>query len=75
VQLQPAASVMLSDLDGLHDKALTYDAGVSLLMNGMSSRLTVDAQNRPIYALNNVGQADVSDRKWQFVLKYRIDFN
>lgn len=75
LQLQPAASVMLSDLDGLHDKALTYDAGVSLLMNGMSSRLTVDAQNRPIYKLNNIGQADVSDRKWQFVLKYRIDFN
>lgn len=75
MQLQPAGSVMLSDLDGLHDKALTYDAGISLLMNGMSSRLTFDAQNRPIYALNNAGQADVSDRKWQYVLKYRIDFN
>jgi len=75
LQLQPAGSVMLSDLDGLHDKALTYDAGVSLLMNGMSSRLTFDAQNRPIYALNDANQATVSDRKWQYVLKYRIDFN
>jgi len=75
LQLQPAGSIMLSDLDGLHDKALTYDAGVSLLMNGMSSRLTLDAQNRPIYALNDANQATVSDRKWQYVLKYRIDFN
>ena len=75
LQLQPAGSIMLSDLDGLHDKALTYDAGVSLLMNGMSSRLTIDAQNRPIYTLNDAKLATVSDRKWQFVLKYRIDFN
>ncbi|MDV6168223.1 hypothetical protein R1T16_07285 [Flavobacterium sp. DG1-102-2] len=75
LQLQPAGSITLSDLDGLHDKALTYDAGISLLMNGMSSRFTFDAQNRPIYTLNSAGQATVSDRKWQFVLKYRIDFN
>lgn len=75
MQLQPAGSVTLSDLDGLHDKALTYDAGISLLMNGMSSRFTFDAQNRPIYGLNSGSQAVVTDRKWQFVLKYRIDFN
>lgn len=75
LQLQPAASIMINDLDGLKDKSIVYDAGVSLLFNGMSSRLTFDAQNRPIYTPDASNNAVVSDRKWQFVLKYRIDFN
>lgn len=75
LQLQPAASVQVSNLEGLHDNAVTYDAGVSLLFNKMSSRLTFDAQNRPIFDMNAVNAAVESGRKWQFVLKYRIDFN
>jgi len=75
LQLQPAASVQLSDLDGLHDKAIVYDAGVSLLFNKMSSRMTLDAQNRPIFNMDAANNAVESGRKWQFVLKYRIDFN
>jgi len=59
----------------LKDKSLVYDAGISLLMHGNSSRLTFDAQNRPIYNLNAADQAVVTDHKWAFVLKYRIDFN
>ena len=74
LQLQPAASIQVSDLDGLKDKSFIYDAGVSLLLNGMGSRLTFDAQNRPIYTTDAANDAVVTDRKWQFVLKYRIDF-
>ncbi|MBY0068268.1 porin [Empedobacter falsenii] len=72
LQLQPAGSIELSDLKGLKDDAIIYDAGVSLLFNKMSSRLTFDAQNRPIFN-NEGGNAVATDRKWQFVLKYRID--
>jgi len=75
LQLQPAVGVQLSDLKGLRDNAVIYDAGISLLMNGMSSRFTIDAQNRPVFAPDAGNNAVVSDRKWQFVLKYRIDFN
>lgn len=75
LQLQPAVGMQLSDLKGLHDHAVIYDAGISLLMNGMSSRLTFDAQNRPVFTGNINNNAVVSDRQWQFVLKYRIDFN
>ena len=75
LQLQPAVGVQLSDLKALHDHAVIYDAGISLLMNGMSSRLTFDAQNRPVFTGDAANNAVVSDRKWQFVLKYRIDFN
>lgn len=75
LQLQPAVGVQLSNLEGLKDNALVYDAGISLLLNGMSSRLTFDAQNRPIYTNDDHNNGIVSDRKWQFVLKYRIDFN
>lgn len=75
LQLQPAVGMQLSDLKGLHDNAVIYDAGISLLMNGMSSRLTFDAQNRPVFMGDPSNNAVVSDRKWQFVLKYRIDIN
>ena len=75
LQLQPAVGMQLSNLKGLHDNAVIYDAGISLLMNGMSSRLTFDAQNRPIFTGAPSHNAVVSDRQWQFVLKYRIDFN
>lgn len=75
LRLQPAASVQIGDYDALHDVSTIYDAGVSLLFHGNSSRLTIDAQNRPVYAKNDLGQANSIDRKWAFILKYRIDFN
>lgn len=75
LQLQPAVGMQLSNLKGLHDNAVIYDAGISLLMNGMSSRLTFDAQNRSVFTGDPSHNAVVSDRQWQFVLKYRIDFN
>lgn len=75
LQLQPAVGMQLSNLKGLHNNAVIYDAGISLLMNGMSSRLTFDAQNRPVFTGDPNNNAVVSDRQWQFVLKYRIDFN
>lgn len=75
LQLQPAASVQLSNLEGLSDKVVIYDAGISLLFNNLSSRLTFDAQNRPIFTNDPANNAVESMRKWQFVLKYRIDFN
>ena len=75
LQLQPAVGMQLSNLKGLQDNAIVYDAGISLLMNGMSSRLTFDAQNRPIFTGDALNKGVVSDRQWQFVLKYRIDFN
>ncbi|SDF27568.1 hypothetical protein [Epilithonimonas hungarica] len=75
LQLQPAVGVQLSNLEALKDNAVIYDAGISLLMNGMSSRLTFNAQNRPVYTNDAANGAVASDRKWQFVLKYRIDFN
>ncbi|MBQ0117863.1 MAG: hypothetical protein KBS98_08135, partial [Flavobacterium sp.] len=73
LQLQPAVAVQYSQYDALHDKAVIYDASVSLLFRGMSSRLSLNAQNRPIFDVNAANQAVQSDRKWSFVLKYRID--
>lgn len=73
LQLQPAVAVQYSQYDALHDKAVIYDASVSLLFRGMSSRLSLNAQNRPVFDVNAANQAVQSDRKWSFVLKYRID--
>nr|WP_315396169.1 hypothetical protein [uncultured Sphingobacterium sp.] len=75
LQLQPAVSVQFANYNALKDNSAIYDAGISLLFHGNSSRLTFDAQNRPIYNSNAVNESLVTDHKWAFILKYRIDFN
>ncbi|WP_437921256.1 hypothetical protein [Sphingobacterium sp. LRF_L2] len=75
LQLQPAVSAQLGDYQALKDRSVIYDAGISVLFHGNSSRLTLDAQNRPIYNLNAANEAVATDHKWAFILKYRIDFN
>jgi hypothetical protein len=75
LQLQPAVSAQLGDYEALKDKSIIYDAGISMLFHGNSSRLTFDAQNRPIYNLNTSNEGVLTDHKWAFILKYRIDFN
>lgn len=74
LQLQPAASVLINHLQALPTNAVIYDAGVSLLLNGMMSRMTFDAQSRPIYSSLAGGNIAQTSRKWQCILKYRIDF-
>lgn len=76
VQLLPAASVQYSRFDQLADPMIVYDAGVSLLLNGHSSKFTFDAQSRPIYSNPTTDQqASVTERKMTYLLKYRVDFN
>ena len=74
-QLMPAASLQYSNFEALDDAVLVYDAGVSLLLHGHSSKFTFDAQSRPIFQKNDISESAVTDRKWMFLLKYRIDFN
>ena len=75
MQLMPAASVQYSNFEALKDPVFVYDAGISLLFNGHSSKLTFDAQSRPIFEKNQIKESIETDRKWTFLLKYRIDFN
>lgn len=75
LQLQPAVSIQLANYNALKDNSAIYDAGISMLFHGNSSRLTFDAQNRPIYSMNAAKESLVTDHKWAFILKYRIDFN
>lgn len=75
LQLQPAVSVQYGNYEGLKDAAVIYDAGISLLLHGNSSKFTLNAENRPIFNTDAAGAAAVTDHKWAFVLKYRIDFN
>ena len=76
IQLMPAVSVQYSNFDKLADPMIVYDAGVSLLLNGHSSKFTFDAQSRPVFD-NPIdsGQASVNGRKMTYLLKYRVDFN
>lgn len=77
MQLMPAASVQYSEFDRLADPVVVYDAGVSLLFNGHSSKLTFDAQRRPVFgAVESLAQApEVTAHRMTYLLKYRIDFN
>ncbi|MBS7229439.1 hypothetical protein KHA90_00235 [Flavobacterium psychroterrae] len=77
MQLMPAASVQYSTFDRLADPVVVYDAGVTLLFNGHSSKMTFDAQRRPVFG--NVAsleeQPSVTAHRMTYLLKYRIDFN
>jgi len=77
MQLLPAASVQYSKFDALADAMVVYDAGVSLLFNGHSSKLTFDAQRRPVFGSTEGANLEpsVSGHKMMYLLKYRIDFN
>jgi len=76
-QLMPAAAVQYSKLDRLADPVVVVDAGVTLLLNGHSSKFTFDAQRRPVYgAVSGLDvQPQVSAHRMMYLLKYRIDFN
>jgi hypothetical protein len=71
-RLLPAAAIQYSKLDRLEDPMITYDLGLSLLLNGHSSKFVFNMQSRPIYTTTNEGALKVTDRKKMFVLMYHI---
>ncbi|MBU2948043.1 OprO/OprP family phosphate-selective porin [Zobellia uliginosa] len=73
-RLQPYVSAQYSDFEVIPSRIFQYDFGINWYLNGHYSKLTINAQNRPIYR-NSTNVITKDGRKWMFVMQYqfRID--
>jgi hypothetical protein len=74
-QLLPAAGIQYSKFDRLNDPMVTYDAGVSLLLNGHASKFVFNAQSRPVFTNQANGEIKSTSRKMMYVLMYHISLD
>lgn len=71
--LMPYASLMSANFDQLKDQMSVYDVGVNWLIKGHGSKLTLDYQNRPVYASEG-GDLVKTTNRGQVVLQYQVSF-
>ncbi|MBK8851713.1 MAG: hypothetical protein IPN73_16415 [Saprospiraceae bacterium] len=71
-QLLPYAACTYASFERLQgEKTVVIDAGINYLIQGHQSKITLNFQNRPEYALNN-GEVISAGRKNNLVLQYQI---
>jgi hypothetical protein len=51
---------------------LIYNAGINWLINQHHAKISLDWQNRPTYAIDNLGNVVSGTRRNQVVLQYQI---
>jgi len=69
-QLMPYFSWVSADYQALHNQVNVFNVGINWLIKGHNSKITMDYQNRPIFANdgNKIGN------RGQYVLQYQIAF-
>ncbi len=72
-KLMPYLSAMSADFDRLDSRMNVWSAGVNWLIDGHSSKLTLDYQNRPVYKVEG-SMLKEEARRSQVVLQYQIFF-
>ncbi len=70
-QFQFYGRVQYSDFDRLQDPMTAFDLGINWFFNGHLSKLTLNAQNRPIF-YNRHNNLKEGDTKWMFTLQYQF---
>lgn len=75
VQIQPNLAVQFSNFEALNQPMLVYDLGVNVFFKGHANKLSLNYQNRPIYASKNSNALNVNSRKGQLILQYQITVN
>ncbi len=71
--LMPYASYMQANYDRLGMPMTVLHAGVSLLVDGVRTRISLDLQNRPTYGINpESGFLEEGGRRNQLVLMYQL---
>lgn len=73
-RLQPNVSVEYARYGRLSDPMLVYELGLNLLLDGHRSKMTLGAQNRPIFQAQESG-VQQTDRLWMAVLQYQVEIN
>src|SRR5690606_34146291 len=69
--LQAYASVMSANYDRLKDQMNVYNVGVNWLLQGHSSKISLDFQMRPVYEVSGADLVRETSRG-QIVLQYQI---
>lgn len=72
--LMPYASAQYAQYQRLDDPVLVVDAGLNWLMQGHTQKLSLDFQNRPVFAANAAGALQQSSRKSALILQYQTAF-
>lgn len=71
--LMPYASATMSLYDRLADPVLVYNVGLNWLINGHTSKITLDYQNRPVF-LPTADKPVADGRRSALTLQYQIYF-
>jgi hypothetical protein len=69
--LMPYFSVMHANFDRVSSATDVFNAGVSWLVNGHNTKITLDIQNRPVYTMEGQSMSEEGHRT-QLVLQYQI---
>ncbi len=72
--LMPYASAQYAKLQKLASPVVVVDAGLNWLMQNHTQKLTLDFQNRPVFAANAGGNLVSTQRKSALILQYQTTF-
>lgn len=72
--LMPYVSAQSASLQKLNDNVLVMDVGVNWLINGHNGKLSLDYQNRPVFATQPNGDINEISRKGAVILQYQVSF-
>ncbi len=70
--IQPFGSLQYANYEALNDPMIMYNLGLNFIFDGHNSKLSIGAQSRPVFKLNNDLQLKESERKLMWVAQYQI---
>jgi hypothetical protein len=73
--LMPYVSLQHSNYERLNQGVNYWDVGVSWLLNGHTSKLTLAYQDRPVFLTDINGNGELSNRKGSTIIQYQVFFN
>jgi hypothetical protein len=72
--LMPYATLQTASYDRLDKQMTVFDLGINWLINGNTSKLSLDYQNRPVYSSVGNNLIRNASREVQLVLQYQFSF-
>ncbi len=72
--LMPYVTSQYANYEALDDPMHMYEGGVNWLMAGHNAKLSLAAQSRPIFQINDNGEAKQDGRRGMYVMQYQIAF-
>ena len=72
--LMPYATLQTANYDRLDKQMTVFNIGANWFLQGNTSKVSFDYQNRPLYSLAGSNLIRNSSRKGQFILQYQFFF-